>query len=507
LTQTEFFALEHVSKRFGVVQALDDVSLAFRPGELLALVGENGAGKSTMMRILEGVFSPDSGVVSHGGTPIVFNEPRDSHAAGIRVIHQEPEIVPNLTVAENIFVGDMPDIGGILLDWRTLEERTNHVLATFGMQRDMRPRQLCATLGPAQRQMIEIMRAVRAGGRLIAFDEPTSSLTDDEARRLFEVIRRLRADGASIVYISHRLNEIIELADRIVVLRDGRLVDDSPADGASEQAIAKLMVGRDIADLFTRESWSSGEALLQVTGLTTAQVNDVSLSVRKGEVVGIAGLMGAGRSELAKAIIGYDRRLGGTVAMNGAAVTPDSPQAAIAAGIGFAPEDRKHEALLLFRSILDNAALCVPDKTSSFGLFNRRKAMDIVAPLAAKMAIKAPDLDEQVSKLSGGNQQKVVLARWLARQPMLLILDEPTRGIDIGAKAEIYRLIDELAASGIGLILVSSEMPELIGLADRVLVMAGGRITAELTRPNINEAAILKHAMPQSAAQNGEAIQ
>ena len=507
MTQSDFFSLDGISKRFGIVQALDNVSIAFRPGEVLALVGENGAGKSTMMRILEGVFGPDSGTVRHGATPIVFGEPRDSHRAGIRVIHQEPEIVPNLTVAENIFVGELPRLAGVLLDWRKLEEQTDRVLATFGMQQDMRPRQLCGTLGPAQRQMIEIMRAIRAGGRLIAFDEPTSSLTDDEARRLFSVIRRLREDGTSIIYISHRLNEVIDLADRIVVLRDGRLVDDSPAAGASEQTIAKLMVGRNIDDLFTRETWRSGEQLLDVAGLTTDRVSDVSLRVRRGEVLGIAGLMGAGRSELAKAIVGYDRRIAGTIAMNGVPVLPNSPHAAIVAGIGFAPEDRKHEALLLFRSILDNAALCVPDKTSSFGFFNRRKALEIVSPLAAKMSIKAPNLDEQVSKLSGGNQQKVVLARWLARQPMLLILDEPTRGIDIGAKAEIYRLIDELAASGIGIILISSEMPELIGLADRVLVMAGGRITAELARPDVDEATILKHAMPQSASAPGDHIQ
>ena len=505
--QSVFFSLDSVSKRFGVVQALDNVSITFRPGELLALVGENGAGKSTMMRILEGVFQPDSGTVYGDGAPVTFAEPRDSQKAGIRVIHQEPEIVPNLTVAENIFVGEMPRMAGLFLDWRTLEEQTNAVLTTFGMQRDMSPRQLCSTLGPAQRQMIEIMRAVRAGGRLIAFDEPTSSLTDDEARRLFAVIRRLRADGASIIYISHRLNEIIDLADRIVVLRDGRLVDDSPATGATEQGIAKLMVGRDVADLFTRQSKDVQEIVLEVDRLTTDKVKDVSLTVRKGEVLGIAGLMGAGRSELAKGIFGYDRRRSGRVVMNGVPLAPDSPQAAIIAGIGFAPEDRKHEALLLFRSILDNAALCVTDKTGSFGFFSRRRAMDIVAPLAAKMSIKAPSLDEEVSKLSGGNQQKVVLARWLARQPMLLILDEPTRGIDIGAKSEIYRLIGELAANGIGVILISSEMPELIGLADRILVMADGRVTAELTRPNIDEAAILRYAMPQSPSSSGDHVQ
>jgi L-arabinose transport system ATP-binding protein len=504
-TEVPLLELQRVSKRFGIVQALEDVSLSFQAGEVLALVGENGAGKSTMMRLIEGVFPPDSGSITLSGAQIGFREPREAHQSGIRVIHQEPEIVPSLTVAENIFIGDMPRRAGLFLDWSTLEARTAAVLAEFGMERDLRPRQSCEALGPAQRQMIEIMRAVRAGGRLIAFDEPTSSLTDDEARRLFAVIHRLRADGVSVIYISHRLPEIIALADRIAVLRDGRMVGVIPAEDASEESITHLMVGRDLSGLFRRSRRTVGEDVLILDRLTTDHVRDINLRVRRGEVLGIGGLMGAGRSELAKAIVGYDRRKSGSVTMAGAAVPPNSPADAIRCGIGFAPEDRKREALLLFRSILDNAALCIPDKVSEFGLFSRKRAFAIIEGIARKMAIKAPSLDEQVSKLSGGNQQKVVLTRWLARQPSLLILDEPTRGIDIGAKSEIYRLIDELAAHGMAVILISSEMPELIGLADRVAVMAGGEITGMLEGEAMNERDILALAMPRAAASLQEA--
>ncbi|MBA3518735.1 MAG: sugar ABC transporter ATP-binding protein [Rhizobiales bacterium] len=488
-------AVSNVSKRFGVVQALSDISIAFHPGEVLGLVGENGAGKSTLTRILEGVYRPDSGEVRVDGNPVTFGEPRDAHRTGIRIIHQEPEIVPELTVAENIFMGDIPRVAGVFLDWRKLERQTHDILADFGMSRDLSPRQLCTGLGPAQRQVLEIMRAIRAGGRLIAFDEPTSSLTDDEARRLFQVVRRLRDDGVSVVYISHRLNEIVDLADRVVVLRDGRLVADRPAEGVDEAEIGRLMVGRDVGSLFSRRRQARTDVALRVTNLTTAAIDNVSLEVRAGEVLGIGGLMGAGRSELAKAIVGFDRRVSGAIHAAGKAVRPNSPADAILAGIGLAPEDRKQEALLLFRSVLDNATLCIPDKVSRFGFFQRGRAQGITQNLADRLSIRTPNLDQPVSRLSGGNQQKVVLARWLAREPRVLILDEPTRGIDVGAKAEIYQLIDELAAAGIALIVISSEMPELLGLADRIIVMAGGRIVGELDRAEAFEDAILRLAM------------
>jgi len=289
-------AVDRVSKRFGVVQALADVSLEFRPGDLVGLVGENGAGKSTLMRILEGVFPPDSGHVSVGGEPVAFAEPKDAHKAGIRIIHQEPEIIPELTVAENVFMGAIPRLGGVFVDWRRLERETEAILAEFGMTRELQPRQLCTGLGPAQRQIIEIMRAVRAGGRLVAFDEPTSSLTDDEARRLFEVIRRLRAGDVSVIYISHRLNEIVSLADRIAVLRDGRLVADTPSVGLSEAEISRLMVGRELGALFSRKHQPRSEIALSVQGLSTAGVDEISFDVRAGEALGIGGLTCVGRS-------------------------------------------------------------------------------------------------------------------------------------------------------------------------------------------------------------------
>jgi L-arabinose transport system ATP-binding protein len=392
-------------------------------------------------------------------------------------------------------MGVIPRIGGLFVDWRKLERRTHEILADFGMSRELSPRQQCTGLGPAQRQILEIMRAIRAGGRLIAFDEPTSSLTDDEARRLFQVVRRLRGEGVSVIYISHRLNEIVDLADRIVVLRDGRLVADRPAAGVSEAEISRLMVGRDVGMLFSHKHQARPEVALRVSGLTTAAVHDISFEVRAGEVLGIGGLMGAGRSELAKAIVGFDRRVSGRVEAAGRAVSPNSPADAILAGIGLAPEDRKQEALLLFRSVLDNATLCIPDKVSRFGFFQRGQAQALTQGLADRLSIRTPNLDQPVSRLSGGNQQKVVLARWLAREPRVLILDEPTRGIDVGAKAEIYQLVDQLAAAGIAVILISSEMPELLGLADRIVVMAGGRIVGELAGAAATEDAILHLAM------------
>lgn len=488
-----------ISKRFGVVQALEDVDLVFHPSKVLALVGENGAGKSTLMRILEGVFPPDTGAVAVDGKPVRFSESREAHELGIRVIHQEPEIVPEMTVAENIFMGAMPRKAMYLLDRSSMLRQTRALLEDFGMESDLRPDEKCDRLGPAQRQMIEIIRAVRAGGRLIAFDEPTSSLTDDEARRLFRIVRRLRDEGAAIIYISHRLNEIIDLADQVSVLRDGRIVSTTSIGDETADTIAQKMVGRELNTLFHRTSKVRDDLVLQVENMSSEAVSDVSLNVYAGEVVGLGGLMGAGRSELAKAIFGYDRVLKGSVRMGGQKLPSGNTAAAIQAGIGFAPEDRKHESLLMMRSILENASMVIPDLVSNWGFFNRRKATQVVGEAASAMKIKAPSLDTPVADLSGGNQQKVVLARWLARSPKLLILDEPTRGIDVGAKSEIYKLIDDLAARGIAILLISSEMPELIGLADRTIVMAEGRVQAELTGDAITEDEILKYAMSETA--------
>ena len=315
-------AVERVAKRFGVVQALKGVSLEVRAGEVLALVGENGAGKSTLMRLLEGVFEPDSGRILVDGAPVRFRGPAEAHAAGIRVIHQEPEIVPELTVAENIFLGDIHARAGLFLDWRDLEGRTRALLEAFGVARELPPRRSCRGLGPAQRQLIEIMRALKGGGRLVAFDEPTSSLTAEEARRLFSIIAKLRADGVAVVYISHRLAEVFVLADRVAVLRDGELVALRPKEALDEAEVVRLMVGRDLGGLFRRRTAPAGEPVLEVEDLSTDKVKNCSIVVRAGEVVGLGGLIGAGRSELARGIFGFDRRRQGTVSVAGARYAP-----------------------------------------------------------------------------------------------------------------------------------------------------------------------------------------
>ena len=491
-----------VSKRFGVVRALDDVTLKVRAGEVLALVGENGAGKSTLVRIFEGVYRPDQGTLAAGGIQHTLRSPADAHALGIRVIHQEPDIIPNLSIAENLFLGDFRRVRGVFLDRADLARRTRSMLAEFGLENDLSPWTRAGDLSPAQRQLMEIMRALRRGLKVLALDEPTSSLTEDEAQRLFRVVRRLRDDGVGVIYISHRMREVRDLADRIAVLRDGRLVDERPTLKFPETEIVQAMVGRPIKDLYERRVRNRGEIALSVQGLTTKRVHDVSFDVRSGEVVGLAGLMGAGRSELAEAIFGHDRALAGSVAVGGRPVRLRSPADAIAAGIGFAPEDRKSQALLLLRSVKDNISLAIPDLISRFDFINDGAERRIAGALVDRLRIRTPSLDASVSNLSGGNQQKVVLARWLARRPKVLILDEPTRGVDVGAKAEIYRLIAELAAEGIALLVISSEMPELLGLADRILVMAGGRVFAEMPREEANEERILSLAMAEHLTKN-----
>ncbi len=498
-------AAVHVSKRFGVVRALDDVTLAAYPGEILALVGENGAGKSTLVRIFEGVFSPDQGELFARGVRQTLRSPSDAHALGVRVIHQEPDIIPDLSIAENIFLGEFPAKRGIFLDRTDLARRTLAILAEFGLEKDLGPWVRAGDLSPAQRQLMEIMRALRGGLRVLALDEPTSSLTEEEAKRLFRVVTRLRGDGVGVIYISHRMREVRGLADRIAVLRDGRLVETRPTGAFPEAEIVQAMVGRPIADLFERGKRRRGDAALALRGVTTKRVKQISFDVHAGEVVGLAGLMGAGRSELAAAIFGHDRLLAGSIAVNGKTVRFRSPADAINAGIGLAPEDRKSQALLLLRSVKENMSLTIPDLISRLSFVDFAAERRIASALAERLRIKTASIEASVSSLSGGNQQKVVLGRWLARRPKVLILDEPTRGIDVGAKAEIYRLVSELAAEGIALLVISSEMPELLGLADRILVMADGRIVAELGRDDASEERILTLAMTESGTQGAAA--
>jgi L-arabinose transport system ATP-binding protein len=498
---TPLLEFRRVGKRFGVVHALSEVTLPVRAGEILALVGENGAGKSTLTRIMEGVYQPDAGDVVIDGAPVRLRAPVEAHAAGIRVIHQEPDIFPDLSVAENLFVGDLRRVAGIFLDRTDLAARTRALLTRFGLEGSLSTWTLAGALSAAHRQLLEIMRALRAGVRILALDEPTSSLTDDETKLLFSVIRQLRSEGVALVYISHRMPEIRALADRVAVLRDGRLVACRPVAELPEADIVQLMVGRPVSTLFDRPPTPLGKVALETRGLTTARVRDVSISIHAGEVVGLGGLVGAGRSELALAIFGQDRLTAGSVMVDGAAIRLRSPADAIAAGIGLAPEERKSQALLLMRSVAENVTLCVPDRISRFGFLSRAAELLVANEQVERMRVKTPSLDQLVSNLSGGNQQKVVLGRWLARAPRVLILDEPTRGIDVGAKAEIYRLIAELAANGIALLVISSELPELIGLSDRILVMAAGRIVGEVPRADATEQRVLNLAMRENLSQ------
>jgi L-arabinose transport system ATP-binding protein len=486
--------IRNVSKAFPNVQALNDVSLDIRPGEILAFMGENGAGKSTLLKIINGDYQPDSGTLTIDGQRLAFSNPHDAHQAGIRVIYQEPEIIPGVDVAENIWAGELPKRLG-LLNRRQLNEQVQRSLAEYGFEDILPPHLKGDELSSAQRQLVEIMRALKTGVRVLALDEPTSSLTDEEVDRLFALVRRLRDEGVAIIYVSHRIKEILRLCDRVAILRDGELVAVRPAAELNDAEIVRLMVGRELSDVFQRRRAGTDREILRVTSLDSNWHQDVNLYINAGEVVGFAGLVGAGRTELAKVIFGELPKSKGQIRLEGREVTIRRPDDAIAKGIGFAPEDRKREGLVLIRSVLENTSLAILPQVSRFHFVRRGLERAIAAGFVEKLRVRTPSLEQEVGKLSGGNQQKVVLARWLASKPKILILDEPTRGIDVGAKAEIYRLIDDLANQGLGIMLISSELPEILGLSDRIYVMQHGRITGELAGAEATEEAVLGLAM------------
>jgi L-arabinose transport system ATP-binding protein len=486
--------IRNISKAFPNVQALSDISLDVQPGEILAIMGENGAGKSTLLKIINGDYQPDIGTLMMDGQRLSFDNPSQAHKAGIRVIYQEPEIVPGIDVAENIWVGELPKRFG-LLDRRHLNEQVHQSLVEYGFEGVLPIHLLGDQISSAQRQLVEIMRALKSGVRVLALDEPTSSLTDEEVNRLFELVRRLRDEGVAIIYVSHRIKEILRLCDRVAILRDGHLIAVKPAIELTEDEIVHLMVGRKLSDVFQRQQATTEREVLKVESLNSNWHTDVNFYIKAGEVVGFAGLIGAGRSELAKVIFGELTKISGRVVLDGQDVTIRRPDQAIGKGIGFAPEDRKREGLVLMRSVLENASMAILKQLSRFHFVRRRLERSIATSFVERLQVRTPSLDQEAGKLSGGNQQKVVLARWLAAKPKVLILDEPTRGIDVGAKAEIYRLIDELANEGLGIMFISSELPEILGLSDRIYVMQNGRITGELSRAEATEEAVLKLAM------------
>jgi len=495
----QLLRLTSVTKRFPGVVALDDVSFELKPGTVTALVGENGAGKSTLLKVLGGDYQPDEGEISLGGTVMRFRSPAEAHAAGVHVIAQEPDIVPYTSVAENIYVGNLPARVRWLRNDQ-LYQQAEEALSRFGFDSVLRPTEIGINLTAAQRQLVEIMRTMVSDATIIAFDEPTSSLSDHEVNLLFALIRLLRDQGKAIAYVSHRLAEIFEVADEVVVLRDGKTVAHKSISEVDNASLVKLMVGRDLSQVFDHKASTTDKPVLEVEHLTSPDVNDISLKVNAGEIVALAGLVGAGRSELAGAIVGDLPVTSGSVLVEGEKIRLRQPSNGIRAGIGYAPEDRKRDALFMLRSVRDNASLVILKRLSQFRFINFAKEKSLADEYLARLRVRTPSYDRLVSTLSGGNQQKVVLARWLAAHPKALILDEPTRGIDVGAKAEIYEIMEGLAADGVAILMISSELPEILGIADRIVVMQNGHLTGELNRAEATEEKILALAMADDLA-------
>lgn len=490
--------LRAASKSFGAVVALAEGSIELRAGEIHALVGENGAGKSTLVKILAGVHHPDGGRFVVDGEPVAFRTVADSKAAGISVIYQEPTLFPDLTVAENIFIGRQPTGRSRLINRSAMRANARTLFERLGVPID--PDRVAEGLSIADQQIIEIAKAISLDAKVLVMDEPTAALSGVEVDRLFSVARALRESGAAILFISHRFEEVFGLCDRITVMRDGRYIATHATASTSVAAIVREMVGRDIDALFPKTVAPLGEPVLTVTGLgRTGVFSDIGFQVRAGEIVALAGLVGAGRTEVARAVFGIDPYDRGTVQLAGAALAPHSPHAAIEAGIGFVPEDRRKQGLVMNLSVARNATLTLRRALSRLGLISRRRERAAAEQWTSRLQVKAASMDHPVATLSGGNQQKVVLAKWLATEPKLLIVDEPTRGIDVGTKAEVHRLLSDLAGRGIAILMISSELPEVLGMADRVLVMREGRITADLPREAATPESVMQAATSGAA--------
>ncbi|MFK4266648.1 sugar ABC transporter ATP-binding protein [Streptomyces milbemycinicus] len=488
----ELLRMEGVRKIFPGVVALDGVDFDLRRGEVHVLLGENGAGKSTLIKMLSGAHRPDGGRILVDGSPVRIHGAQDAERLGIATIYQEFNLVPDLSVAENIFLGRQPRRLG-LIDRRTMHERAAELLARVGV--DVSPTQRVRDLGIARLQMVEIAKALSLDARVLIMDEPTAVLTTEEVDKLFRIVRTLRADGVGVVFITHHLEEIAALGDRVTVLRDGRSVTQVPAT-TEEDELVRLMVGRSIEQQYPRRPAEAGAPLLKVQGLTRNGVfHDVAFEVRAGEVVGLAGLVGAGRTEVVRAVFGADPYDTGTVEVLGERLPRHDVGAAMAAGVGLVPEDRKGQGLVLDASVQENLGLVTLRSATRAGLVDRAGQRRAAARISEQLAVRMAGLDQRVRTLSGGNQQKVVIGKWLLADSKVLILDEPTRGIDVGAKVEIYQLINELTASGHAVLMISSDLPEVLGMSDRVLVMAQGRITGELNREEATQDAVMALAV------------
>ncbi|NRF95675.1 sugar ABC transporter ATP-binding protein [Paenibacillus frigoriresistens] len=476
-----------ISKSFSGVRVLKDVNFNVLKGEVMALVGENGAGKSTLMKIIAGVHQKDNGDFRFDGQAIHHLTPKQSRDMGIRIIHQELNLAPNMSVAENMFMGMEHRRNFFFWDKAEAYKESNRLLQVVGLSID--PNTLVQELSIAQRQLVEIARALSLNAKLIIMDEPTSSLTENESVRLLDIVRRLKTLDVSIVYISHKLEEIYQMADRITVLRDGVTISTVLASDCPEDELIRMMVGREVKDVFAKRPIHIGDPILEVKGLSAGdKVRNIDFSLRQGEILGFAGLVGAGRSEVMRAIFGIDRIESGEIKLSGNAVTIKCPQDAISLGIGFVPEDRKTQGLLLGMSVKENITISSLEKVSDFKWFmNGKREADVTNQFIENLSIKTSSPNQYVSNLSGGNQQKVVLAKWLAIKPRILIVDEPTRGVDINAKKEIYAEMNRLAREGVGIIMVSSDLTEILGMSDRILVMHEGSVRGEFSSANATQ--------------------
>ncbi len=484
--------MEAISKEFPGVRALDDVHLDVMGGEILALLGENGAGKSTLMKILSGVYHKDSGRISLDGKEIEVHSPHQAQTLGITIIYQELNLMPNLSVAENIFIGREPNRFRFV-SWGELHRKTRELTARLGLQ--ISPSALVRNLSVAEQQMVEIARALSVEARVIIMDEPTSALTQNEVEHLFTIMRELQAQGLGIIFISHRMDEVFEISDRITVLRDGKNAGTVDTASATADEIIRMMVGRPVSEFFGKAESNPGEVILEARNISkTGSINEphkavlrnVSLSVRAGEIVGMAGLVGSGRTDLARCIFGVDKRDSGEILIYGTPTSIRSPRDAIRAGMGMVPEDRKQQALFLAMSVASNASMAVLGDVAKLGFVSDKRESSMVAGFVEKLSIRLATMKQRVLDLSGGNQQKVVIARWLALKPRILIMDEPTRGIDVGAKVEVHALMHALAHEGVAIIMISSELPEVLAMSDRILVMHEGELVGELMRAEAN---------------------
>ena len=487
-----------ITKRFPGVLALEDVSFAVDSGEIVAVIGENGAGKSTLMKVLGGVYQPDEGEICLDGKPVTIRDPGDALARGIRVIYQELSVLDNIDIAGNIFLGRERQNRLGLMKSKDMEERSAAILKRINL--NYPPKTPLANLSLAERQLVEIARALSADLKILVLDEPTSSLTLEETNRLLGLVEELRATGVTVLYISHRLDEVKAVADRVVVLKDGRLAGFLPKERITHEEMVKLMVGRDLDRTAIQTDVEPGDVRLKLSGVRTGRYprESVDLEVRAGEILGMAGLVGAGRSELARAVFGIDPITEGSVLVDGKSIQLKEGRDAIDAGIFLVPEDRRGAGLIVEMNVRENISLPALDDYATVGIINRSREVSDTGERSARFGVKATSLDMEAMNLSGGNQQKVILARWIPMHPKVMIFDEPTRGIDVGAKAEIYREMRALARSGTAIWMISSDMEEIFNVSDRIAVMHSGRISGYLSREEASEEAVMRLAVGES---------